>query len=203
MHWLKEGEDPLTVPLFSVDFWILIHDLPLGFMSETAARQLGDFVGNFIEYDGATIQLGYKRIVRVKVKVDVRKPLKRWKSLTLPSSEVVFVLFEYEKLTPFCFICGKLGHGKSFCPIRARNPQQEFVFRWDIPLRAQSRRNSAWQCKWLVEDDGGIGIMAIENCWGFPILCDEIKEILFLKSLFLKMRSQPPLDHVVLYCVAT
>ncbi|KAH1039608.1 hypothetical protein J1N35_041351 [Gossypium stocksii] len=32
---LKEGEDPLSVRLNGVDFWILIHDLPHGFLSES------------------------------------------------------------------------------------------------------------------------------------------------------------------------
>lgn len=128
LHKLKEGEDPLTVPLFWVDFWILMHDVPLWFMSEVVAKQFGNFVGQYLEYDGSSNQLSYKRIMRVRVRVDVRRPLRRRKSLTLPAGESSFVRFEYEKLTLFCFICGKLGHGESYCPIRAHDPQHCFTF---------------------------------------------------------------------------
>lgn len=50
----------------------------------------------------------------------------------LKNGTSVYVRFEYEKLTLFYFLCGKLGHGESFCPIRAQHPRQEFEFNWDI-----------------------------------------------------------------------
>ncbi|KAH1091290.1 hypothetical protein J1N35_018547 [Gossypium stocksii] len=58
-------------------------------MSETVAQQLGCFIGTFIEYDSAAVQLGYKRIIRVNVRIDVRKPIKRRKILTLPTGYFV------------------------------------------------------------------------------------------------------------------
>ncbi|MBA0724775.1 hypothetical protein Golax_021437 [Gossypium laxum] len=47
------------------------------------------------------------------------------------------------------------GHGKSFCLIRALHPRQEYEFQWDISLRAQPIKNTAWRSRWLVEDDAG------------------------------------------------
>ncbi|MBA0880649.1 hypothetical protein Goshw_021986 [Gossypium schwendimanii] len=140
LHWLKEGEYPLSVQLNWVDFWMIIHDLPLGFMSKAIAKQLGSFIGAFLEYDTSTTQLGYKRIIRINVRIDVRKSLKRKKNLTLSNGKPIYVRFKYEKLTLFCFFCGKIGHGESFCLIRAHNPWQEYVFHWDIYLRAQSMK---------------------------------------------------------------
>ncbi|MBA0568542.1 hypothetical protein Golob_006033 [Gossypium lobatum] len=128
LHRLKEGEDPLIVQFHWVDFWMPIHDLPLGFIFETVAQQLGNFIGAFIEYDVLATQLGYKRIIRIRVRINVRKPLKRKKKRVLPNGESVYVRFEYEKITLFCFLCGKLGHGESFCPIRDHHPRQEYVF---------------------------------------------------------------------------
>lgn len=89
------------------------------------------------------------------MKLDVRKPLRRSKSITLPNGVSSFVRFEYEKLSLFCFICGKLGHGESYCPLCVHNPQQEFSFQWNISLRAQTRRNQNLRSRWLVEEDGG------------------------------------------------
>ncbi|MBA0637890.1 hypothetical protein Godav_022279 [Gossypium davidsonii] len=135
-----EGEDPLSIQLNWVDFWMIIHDLPLGFMSKAIAKQLGSFIGVFLEYDASATQLSYKRIIRINVQIDVRKPLKRKKNLTLSNGKSIYVRFKYEKLTLFCFLCGKIGHDESFCLIRAHNPWQEYVFHSDIYLRAQSRK---------------------------------------------------------------
>lgn len=54
--------------------------------------------------------------------MNVFHPLKRKKKLTLPNGTTTYVRFEYERLTLFCFLCGKLGHGESFCPLRVLNP---------------------------------------------------------------------------------
>ncbi|MBA0771738.1 hypothetical protein Gotri_007218 [Gossypium trilobum] len=67
----QQGEDSLTVQLTKVDFWIIIHDLSRGFMSKVVVRQLGNFIGNFLEYDTSTIQLGYKGIIRLRGTVKV------------------------------------------------------------------------------------------------------------------------------------
>ncbi|MBA0676461.1 hypothetical protein Goari_017937, partial [Gossypium aridum] len=40
MHQLKVGKDPMVVPLVTMDFWVLVYDLPHGFMSEMVAMQL-------------------------------------------------------------------------------------------------------------------------------------------------------------------
>ncbi|KAA3467263.1 nucleolin-like [Gossypium australe] len=52
--------------------------------------------------------------------LDVRKPLKRRKKVMLSETTVSYAKFRYEKLTLFCFLCGCLGHGENFCPIRLR-----------------------------------------------------------------------------------
>ncbi|MBA0810851.1 hypothetical protein Gohar_002807, partial [Gossypium harknessii] len=84
LHRLKEGEDPLIVQFHWDDFWMPIHDLPISFISETVAQQLGNFNGAFTEYDALATQLGYKRIIRIRVRINVRKPLKR-KKRVLPN----------------------------------------------------------------------------------------------------------------------
>lgn len=93
---------------------MLIHDIPFGFMLEFVARQLGNFIGDFLEYDTIAIQLGSKRFMGIRVKIDVRQPLRRRKRFALPNGDSTYARFEYEKLSLICFLCGKLGHGESF-----------------------------------------------------------------------------------------
>lgn len=51
LEQIPEGHDPLKVPLWWLNIWIQVHDLPSGFMSEAVGRQLGDFFGEFLSYE--------------------------------------------------------------------------------------------------------------------------------------------------------
>ncbi|MBA0840667.1 hypothetical protein Goarm_003234 [Gossypium armourianum] len=113
LHRLREGEIPMGVELNWVAFWVLVHDIPHGFMSENVAKQLGNFIGTFLDYDTLFIQSGNMRVMQIRVKLDVRRSLQRRKKFALPNGVSAYVRFEYEKLSLFCFLCGTLGHGKS------------------------------------------------------------------------------------------
>ncbi|KAG8501437.1 hypothetical protein CXB51_003768 [Gossypium anomalum] len=58
LQMLNWGEYQLKVPLVLSPFWVQIHDIPAGFFSEALAKQLGDFIGTFMEYDGANMEKG-------------------------------------------------------------------------------------------------------------------------------------------------
>ncbi|CAN1817463.1 hypothetical protein LINPERHAP1_LOCUS28057 [Linum perenne] len=91
--------------------------------------------------------------MRIRVRLDVREPLRREKKLKRPSGELALAKFRYKKLPTFCFICGRLGHIDRHCEIYFRLLDDQIVRRWDASLRAPSRRsNNLGGEKWLVED---------------------------------------------------
>lgn len=51
LRHLCPGDNPTSVQLHTVAFWIQIQELPVGYMSESIGKQLGNFIGSFIEYD--------------------------------------------------------------------------------------------------------------------------------------------------------
>ncbi|KAK2657081.1 hypothetical protein Ddye_010133 [Dipteronia dyeriana] len=54
--------------------------------------------------------------MRVKVQIDITKPLKRWLRLKLDKSDdIVAVGLKYERLPEFCYACGKIGYGIKEC----------------------------------------------------------------------------------------
>lgn len=89
--------------------------MPHGCVSEGVAKLLRNFIGSFLEYDGKALPLRFSRFMSVRVRVDVRNPLKRKKKLGLSNGSFTYVTFAYEKVTLFCFLCGKLGHEESYC----------------------------------------------------------------------------------------
>ncbi|MBA0732810.1 hypothetical protein Gogos_016876 [Gossypium gossypioides] len=153
MHKLQTGEDPLTLPLNHAEFWVQIHDLPQGLMSKTMAPRFGSFLGDFLVYDTRVPTLGMKWYMRLKVHIDVRLPLK-WKKNVMLGDRMFYAKFQYEKLNLFCFICGKLGHGESFYPMRERVDMSHIIFGWDIMLKALTRRGLMGVSQWLCESDG-------------------------------------------------
>ncbi|XP_074364138.1 uncharacterized protein LOC141704875 [Apium graveolens] len=81
------GEDPSKIPLTTVNFRIQIHDFPIGFMSESIYRELGNFLGIFIEYDPNNNRGIWRNHMRVRIQVGVRKPLKRRKKVAGDNSK--------------------------------------------------------------------------------------------------------------------
>ena len=49
--------------------------------------------------------------------INVHKPLKRGKLLLLADGKKVLVLFKYERLSSFCYICGVIDHQELDCKV--------------------------------------------------------------------------------------
>lgn len=102
--------NPLGVPLFFLNFWIQLYDVLVGFMTEVVGRQLGDFFGKFLLYDKKNDASLWREYMRIRVRIDVRKPLKRKKKITTKSGKEYVVHCKYEHLGDLCFVCGMLSH---------------------------------------------------------------------------------------------
>ncbi|KAH1098566.1 hypothetical protein J1N35_015487 [Gossypium stocksii] len=114
LHKFQCRDDPFKVPLFRASFWVQVYDVPIGLFLESLAIRLGNFIGEFLEYDGLTLGKENRNYLRLRVNIDVRKPLKRRKKI-LFYGKCSYVEFKYERLSLFCFFCGRLGHNDSFC----------------------------------------------------------------------------------------
>ncbi|MFQ6644927.1 hypothetical protein Gotur_019956 [Gossypium turneri] len=146
--------NPAVMELNHTEFWIQVHDLPPGLMSVSMAKQFGDFCGKYIEYDASIPTLIIQHYMRICICLNVAAPLKRKKKVLIGKSMVVYARFKYEKLSLFCFICEKLGHGESYCPVRLTIEPSKIVFGWDLSLRAVLRRRNMAVSRWLRAIDG-------------------------------------------------
>lgn len=57
-----------------------VHDLPLGCMSKGMARELGNFIKDFLNYDATIITKGLKKFMLSRVRIDIRNPIHKRKT---------------------------------------------------------------------------------------------------------------------------
>lgn len=98
MEHVAAYDDPVKVLLWFVNIWIQIHDLPMGFMTEVVGKQLGNFFGEFLEYDSKNNTSIWHECMRVKIRLDVRKPLKKRKKIIKKDGSEFTVTCKYERL---------------------------------------------------------------------------------------------------------
>lgn len=77
LHEVKNVEDPATIALQEFQIWVQIHNIPRGCISENIVRSVGSSLGRFIKTDPTTFDGVWKQYVRVRVAMNVDKPLKR------------------------------------------------------------------------------------------------------------------------------
>ncbi|MCH83589.1 DUF4283 domain protein, partial [Trifolium medium] len=80
---VKIGVSLHDFPLFHVNFWVQVHDVPVGMMIEKVGKGLANYIGEFVEYDKNNNTSFWRTYMRVKVRVDVRRPLKIEKKIKL------------------------------------------------------------------------------------------------------------------------
>ncbi|MBA0800028.1 hypothetical protein Gohar_010497 [Gossypium harknessii] len=123
-HRLVGGEEPNSVTLWHMVFWVQVHNLPIDVTSERTTCQLGDFVGKFMEYDTSLVKRGSSKFMRIRVLINVNLPLKRKKRISI----------------------------ESYCKVRLRLGSQQVMFGWDLSLRAMPRGGGQVVSKWLREE---------------------------------------------------
>ncbi|XP_058756011.1 uncharacterized protein LOC131629230 [Vicia villosa] len=110
---ISGDEQPADTDLHTGAFWVRIYELPLALRIEAMAKKLGNILGEFVEADPKE---AYRngRFLHVKVKVDLKKPLKRG-TMVKYKEKSLRVHFKYERLPTFCYICGRIGHQMKDC----------------------------------------------------------------------------------------
>ena len=61
----------------SIPIWMRVKRLPFGLMNRVVAETIGDDVGAFMEVDADGGESAVGRVLRIKIRLDIRKPLHR------------------------------------------------------------------------------------------------------------------------------
>nr|GMD04046.1 uncharacterized protein LOC109174453 [Ipomoea batatas] len=114
---LQPGEDPENVVLQFAEFWVQIHSLPIGFRSEIVVSAIESFLGNLVYVDDRNFDGGMRMFYRIRVAIDVSKPLK--KQMKLKKG---------------------YGHGDRVCPRIIHGVDRQAEKPFGVWLRARTRR---------------------------------------------------------------
>lgn len=108
-------------------------------MKKEVGEAIGALVGEVLEFVGDENGRAIGRCVRVKVLVEVSKPLLRWTSVNF-GGESSRVILRYKKLANFCYICGQLDHLEKDCSLFHPNALR-YYGPW---LRGNSHNPVSW-----------------------------------------------------------
>ena len=124
-------EQPADVSLAYSPFWVRIHNLPFCRSSEDV-KTIASSMGTVMEIEND--ELGLEKFCRVRVMVDVHKPLRRFQKIKNKNNLVVTIEFKYERLPFFCFMCGRMGHHEKDCH-EAMEDEGEKELGWGLWLK--------------------------------------------------------------------
>lgn len=74
---MKEGDNPRTLEINKLDQWVQLHGMHVGFMSQRVVKDVGNYIGTFIESDENNFVGVWREYLRVRVTIDLQKPLRR------------------------------------------------------------------------------------------------------------------------------
>lgn len=153
---LEVGERLSDINLNELYMWVQVYDLPVGFSSEFVLKSIGNYVGSYIQSDPKNFESIWRQFLRIKVAINVQKPLKPQMRIKKAGGEWTWIKFKYERLPSFCFYCGIIGHSEKFCEALFDNKEEQGKRRFEASLRAATRNQvSVGKNQWLRGSNGG------------------------------------------------
>jgi hypothetical protein len=110
-----DGLTPLAELEFEkAAFWVRMFNLPLACMSKDMGMRIGSTMGDVEEVEVDEDGMGWGEYLRVRIVLDLTKPLSKGRFLHIHDKEV-WIDFKYERIPRFCFKCGTVRHGGREC----------------------------------------------------------------------------------------
>ncbi|KAH7576388.1 hypothetical protein JRO89_XS01G0050600 [Xanthoceras sorbifolium] len=122
-------------------YWVQVHNVPLICMSKNIGLLLGRQLGTVKEIDVGDSGNCFRKLLRIRILVDVLKPLRKALRIKFDgSSEEKTLLLKYGRLPEHCFRCGFLRHSFKECTKEQtyENSKDISMFAYGAWLRASS-----------------------------------------------------------------
>ncbi|KAL6582339.1 hypothetical protein OROMI_006353 [Orobanche minor] len=109
-------QKPSEVRFEDYSTWVQCHNLPISCMAPSIIREIWEKIGRVDEIDLGETGSCLGMYARIRVTRPIDAPLRRCVSLsTGVHSDSALILLRYERLTDFCYACGRVSHTIRFC----------------------------------------------------------------------------------------
>ena len=98
--------------------------MPLICMTKAIGIKIEESLGILEAMDTKGDGVEWGSVLRIRVIIDIQKPLERGRSLTIVG-KAHWVSFKYENLLVFCFFCGRIAHEEVGCPNQSQHLNRE------------------------------------------------------------------------------
>lgn len=131
-----------------IPIWVRVANLPLGMMDADTGKIIGEKIGVYKEVDVDEDGRAAGRLLRIKVIIDIRKPLMRGITVKVGvDDEEKWCSFSYEFLPDFCYTCGLIGHTDRQCEIKlGKGDMQQFSR--NLRFIPDKKRGEVQEAKW-------------------------------------------------------
>lgn len=99
-----------------IETWVQLRNIPVNHNTLTTITAFGEFSGQVIEVAFDREKMQNMEYVRVKVKLDVSKPVRRSKVVKLLTGETMKIIYDFERIYRRCYSCQRLTHDQDICP---------------------------------------------------------------------------------------
>ncbi|KAJ1393350.1 Zinc finger, CCHC-type [Sesbania bispinosa] len=114
-YWIHEAS-VYEINFDVVAFWVQLHGMPLECMTIKNSAKIASLMGEVLEVENLRVEGTLMRtLMRVKVGINVKKPLPTGFWVPRANLPKAWVLVKYEKLQDFCYSCGVIGHDQKSC----------------------------------------------------------------------------------------
>lgn len=139
---------PSDIQVFELPLWVRIYNMPLkGRLNIANVEKLGNKPGEFVRVDNST-SMGIDKSLRVRVKIDVRKPLHKSVKIKRRGGMEEHYEVKYELPPLYCYFCRKMGHGVKDCDDCKEIEEPTCIY-------GEGLKVSPWKTVKPVEGDGG------------------------------------------------
>ena len=115
IQWYEKSTPARDLVFDIVTFWVQVYDIPFRFANKVVAEGLCSGIGEVCPSDFSVMEGG--DFMRVRVILDITKPLSRGCKITLNDGSVCWVSFKYERLPNICYWCGCITHSDKDCDL--------------------------------------------------------------------------------------
>ncbi|KAM0838028.1 hypothetical protein ACQ4PT_061254 [Festuca glaucescens] len=134
--------DPEQFVFGGLYVWSQIHGIPELYRKPAIVDDLARRVGKVKEVQMSPKLFYEGNYVRIRVRIDISRPLLRFASLTMPEGKRRLAV-KYEKIPFFCKRCGFFGHDHEECGDGVWDEKQLQYGTWMLATRRESQPSSA------------------------------------------------------------